>query len=236
MIAYMLVVHGSRNASYSQQLHQLQQLIMEKILDEGIVVPITTAYLELGNQPLSEKIVNFSQECAKKGYQTLRIFPLFLFSGTHVLEDIPKQVEISRPFSSLELQLMPHLGKSQDLVTLLQCKYQQQPTTHRILLTHGTRISQGNQESKDIAQKLNAETAYWSVSPNVTTIIHQLSHSSSESIAILPYFLFSGKITDEIAEDVKLLQPQVDNELYFIKPLGVTSELVEVIVKMMKNF
>ncbi|MBL1211381.1 sirohydrochlorin chelatase [Geminocystis sp. GBBB08] len=233
MIAYLLVVHGSRNPTYGQQLHKLQQLIMEKFRSQGFFTPIAMAYLELGDQPLSVKIVNITQEYAQKGYKILKILPLFLLSGTHVLEDIPKEVAISRPFSPLKLELMAHLGQNQNLISLLQYKYQQQPTTHRILLTHGTKIPQGNQESEKIAQQLKAQIAYWSISPDLATIINQLSNSFSESIAILPYFLFSGKITEAIANETKKIQKQTNSKLQFIPPLGVTPELIEVIVKVM---
>jgi sirohydrochlorin ferrochelatase len=235
MIAYMLVVHGSRNPAYRQQLHQLQHLIIEKLNSQGFFAPIATAYLELGDQPLSIKIAHFAQEYAKKDYETLKILPLFLLSGTHILKDIPEEVENSRPLSPLKIELMPHLGQSKDLITLLQEKYQQQPTTHRILLTHGTKIIQGNKESEEIARKLKAKTAYWSISPNLATIIDKLPNSSSESIAILPYFLFSGKITDTIYDEVKLLQKTIHSKLNFIPPLGITPELIEVIVKLIKN-
>jgi sirohydrochlorin ferrochelatase len=235
MISYLLVVHGSRNPFYRQQLHQLQHLITEKLNNQGFFAPIATAYLELGDESLSVKIVNFAEEYAKKGYQTLKILPLFLLSGIHVLEDIPKEVEISRPFSPLKLELMSHLGQSKDLMTLLQHKYQQQPTTHRILLTHGTKILHGNQESEEIAQKLNAKTAYWSISPNLATVIDKLPNSPSDSIAILSYFLFSGKITDTIASQIELLQKDTQSQLKFISPLGVTPGFIEVIVKLIKN-
>lgn len=235
MIAYMLVVHGSRNPAYRQQLHQLQKLIIKKLNSQGFFAPIATAYLELGDQSLSVKIAHFAQEYAKKGYKILKILPLFLLSGTHVLKDIPEEMEISRLLSPIKLELMPHLGQSKDLITLLQEKYQQQPTTHRILLTHGTKIIQGNKESEEIARKLKAETAYWSISPNLATIVDKLPNSSSESIAILPYFLFSGKITDTIYDEVKILQKTTHSKLNFIPPLGITSELIEVIVKLIKN-
>lgn len=235
MIAYMLVVHGSRNSFYRQQLDQLQHLIIEKLNSQGFFAPIATAYLELGNQPLSAKIAHFAQEYAKKGYETLKILPLFLLSGTHVLEDIPKEVEISRPLSPIKLELMFHLGQSQDLITLLKHKYQQQPTTHRILLTHGTKIIQGNKESEEIAQKLKAKTAYWSTFPNLASVIDKLPSSPSDSIAILSYFLFSGKITDNIASQIELLQKETKSQLKFIPPLGITPEFVEMIVKLIKT-
>lgn len=231
----MLVVHGSRNSAYRQQLDQLQQLIIEKLHSQGFTAPIVTAYLELGDQPLSKKIVNFAQKYAKKGYTTLKILPLFLLSGTHVLKDIPEEVEISRPFSPLKIELMIHLGQSENLITLLDNKYQQQPTNHRILLSHGTKIAQGNQESQQIAKKLKAESAYWSISPNLATIVNQLPNSCSNSIGILPYFLFTGRIIDTIYDEIKLLQKTTDTKLNFIFPLGATPELTEVIVQLIKT-
>ncbi|NCO75649.1 MAG: sirohydrochlorin chelatase [Cyanobacteria bacterium] len=235
MIAYIFVVHGSRNPNYRHQLHKLTENITKLLSKEGFSPLLTTAYLELENQPLSFKISDFAQECAIKGYATLKILPLFLLSGTHVLQDIPQQVEIARLSSSIPLELMPHLGKSEDLMALLQNKYQQQPTTHRILLSHGTSITQGNQEIKAIAQKLNANIAYWSIFPYFANIIDNLLNYNPESIAIVPYFLFSGKITETIEQEIVLRSKNTKTKLIFIPPFGATKELAQVIVKQVIN-
>jgi len=49
-------------------------------------------------------------------------------------------------------------------------------------------------------------------------------------IAILPYFLFSGGITDAIAQAVEALKLQFPGvSLYLAEPLGVSGELADLI-------
>ncbi|WP_017293165.1 sirohydrochlorin chelatase [Geminocystis herdmanii] len=230
--AYLLVVHGSRNSSYRKQLEQLQDLIV-KGLDGNCL--LTTAYLELGEKPLSDSIVEFSIECLKYNYQTLKIIPLFLFSGTHVLEDIPEEVNTAQKNVSITLELMPLMGGSKDLIDLLECKYQEYPDFERVLFCHGTRLEKGKEESKIIGEKLNAKVAYWSILPDLWTIIDNMVNSGVKKIVILPYFLFSGKIIDSIVQEIQRLRDYNKIELILLKPLGATVELAEVILKQIEN-
>ncbi|BAQ64270.1 sirohydrochlorin chelatase [Geminocystis sp. NIES-3709] len=231
-VAYLVVVHGSRNSSYRQQLDELQDLIVEGLMQSCL---LATAYLELGEKPLSISIIDFAIECAKNGYQKLKILPLFLFSGTHVLQDIPKEVNIAQQNSPVFLELMFPIGQSRDLIDLLKSKYQKYPQYDRILFCHGTSLEQGKEESKILGKKLNAQVAYWSISPHLSTIIQNMINSGSKNIVILPYFLFSGKIIDSIEQDIKLLQEKTNINLVLLSPLGATIELAQVIIQKIKE-
>jgi sirohydrochlorin ferrochelatase len=230
--AYLFVVHGSRNSSYRQQLERLQDLIVEGCNGNCFS---TTTYLELGEKSLSDSIVEFSIECIKYNYQTLKIIPLFLFSGTHVLEDIPAQINLARKNVSITIELMPLMGKSKDLIDLLEYKYQQYPQFKRVLFCHGTRLQIGQEESKIIGEKLKAEVAYWSILPNLSDIVNNLINLGVKKIVILPYFLFSGKIIDSIEQEMQVLQENQDIELILLKPLGATVELAEIIIKQIQS-
>jgi sirohydrochlorin ferrochelatase len=230
--AYLLVVHGSRNSSYRQQLEQLQDLIVEGVNGNCI---LTTAYLELGEKSLSDCIVEFSIECIKHNYKTLKIIPLFLFSGTHVLEDIPEEVNIAQKNVSITLELMPLMGGSKDLINVLESKYQEYPDFERVLFCHGTRLQQGKEESEIIAKKLKAKVAYWSILPKLSHILNDMINLGIKKIVILPYFLFSGKIIDSIEQEMQTLQENQDIELILLKPLGATVELAEVIIKQIQS-
>lgn len=230
--AYLLVVHGSRNLSYRQQLDELQDLIMEGLNQSCL---LTTAYLELDDRTLSVKIVDFALECVKYGYKTLKILPLFLFSGTHVLEDIPREISIAQQNCPITLELMPILGKSPDLISLLESQYQQYQDFDRVLFCHGTRLEQGYQESKIMAEKLRANIAYWAISPNLSTVIENMINAGSQNMVILPYFLFSGKIIDSIEQEINLLQTKTPTNLILLSPLGSSIELAQVIIQQIVN-
>ncbi|MGI0481277.1 sirohydrochlorin chelatase [Geminocystis sp. CENA526] len=233
--AYLLVVHGSRNPSYRQQLDELQNLVIQGLNESCL---LTTAYLELDDRALSVKIVEFALECVTYGYKTLKIFPLFLFSGTHVLEDIPREVSIAQQNCPITLEVMPILGKSPDLIPMLESQYQQYqdfdraaPLCQRILFCHGTKLEQGYQESRIMAEKLRANVAYWAISPDLSTVMENMINDGSQNIVILPYFLFSGKIIDSIEQEIKLLQTKPQTNLTLLSPLASSIELAQVIIR-----
>jgi len=225
-VAYLLVVHGSRSLFYRQQLNQLQQLILQE-MDQSCF--LTTAYLELDDRPLSTVIVDFSVKCRENGYKTLKIFPLFLSSGTHVLEDIPREVDIAQQNSAIKIELMTFLGKNISLINLLESKYQPYSQYDRILFSHGTTIDQGKEESQYLADQLKAENAYWSIYPHLTTVIKNKINLGCQDIVILPYFLFSGKIISSIEEEIKMIRENTKTNLILLSPLGATVELAKVI-------
>jgi sirohydrochlorin ferrochelatase len=87
-----------------------------------------------------------------------------------------------------------------------------------------------------MAISMNAVAAYWAVSPSLKDIVAQLAADGKKKIAIIPYFLFAGGITDAIAEsiqDLKLQFPGVSFELY--EPLGSNGELTDLIWDLMQR-
>ncbi len=228
--AYLMVVHGSRNPLYGKQLQDLVIAIRQKLSLLGISSLLETAYLELGKQSLSDKIIDFGQKLVNKGCKKLNILPLFLLSGTHVVEDIPSEVEIARQHSLINMEIMPHLGKSDHVISLLRGEYEKSGGDSRILFCHGTSLKGGNEEIESLGEKINATVAYWSIEPNLSTIITQLASHHPHKITILPYFLFHGKIIDAIALGVKQLQREIDSELVLLSPLKEIEGLSDLIV------
>ena len=234
--AYLLVVHGSRSPQYKIYLKQLAAFTQQQLNSEGIVTELATSYLELAQESLAQKIIDFATICTEKGYSRLKILPLFLFSGTHVLQDIPHELNLARDFlahkSTIDVELLSHLGSDPSIIDLLNKKYQENPSDARILITHGTRLSKGKNEAHQVAQILDAQLAFWSMNPFFAEIVDRLVQERKKSIAILPYFLFLGKITSAIATQMKELHKKYpDTELKIISPLGATPELAEIIVK-----
>jgi sirohydrochlorin ferrochelatase len=251
--AHLLVAHGSRNSDYQMSLQKLAHLVRQQLRQKegetqlntsennqfevkqtsGGLPLIDTAYLELGGLSLSEAMVNFAYLALSQNYQFVKIIPLFLLSGVHLREDIPAQLKLARQElkDRIDLELMPHLGSYQSLVKLLQQQFRQLPSQKRILLAHGSCLATGNQKCEQIAAQLEAELAYWSISPSLAEKVASLRELGIQSIAIIPYFLFEGKITQAIASQIEYLQKQYPQlQLLGGKPLGATRELANVIV------
>jgi sirohydrochlorin ferrochelatase len=162
----------------------------------------------------------------------VQILPLFLLPGVHVMEDIPAEVQLARQAlgAKIQLELRPHLGSHLGLVRLLQKQLDQTEVEKTILLAHGSRRAGAGHPVEAIAQQLGAVTAYWSVAPSLDERVQELAIAGRRRLAIVPYFLFVGGITDAIAEVVEQLQSQFAAiELCLLEPLGATQELVHLI-------
>jgi sirohydrochlorin ferrochelatase len=200
---------------------------------------VGTACLELTPIPLHESIEQFSQIAARSGWQKLKIVPLFLSPGVHVEEDIPAEVDRAREMlgGSPILELCPHLGSRQDLRSLLARQFENlaADADARIVLAHGSRRPSANHRIETLALELNAVAAYWSVEPQLTERVEELVNKGAKKIAILPYFLFSGGITEAIAAQAKQLQVNFPKaELIVGQPLGASTELAKIIIDGMR--
>lgn len=232
---YLLVVHGSRNLNYQIALQRLADLVKQELikLDDSQLPLIETAYLELSSVSLSESITNFAFKCVAQKYNNVKVLPLFLLAGIHVTQDIPNAIKIAQEKlqDKIRIQLMPYLGNYDNLITFFEQKFCELSTEKRILIAHGSSLKKANEECKKIAFKLGAEIAFWSIKPNLQEKLATLAIDNIKSIAILPYFLFEGKITEAIAlqvEELKIEYPQI--KFLVGKPLGANITLANLIV------
>lgn len=193
---------------------------------------VGTAYLELSPTPLHQQIVEFSDRALACGYQQVQVVPLFLLPGVHVMEDIPAEVVLARQVlrAKVKLELCPHLGSHAGLVRLLQKQLDRTKVEKTILLAHGSRRNGSGHPVEAIAQQIGAVAAYWSIAPSLSERVQELAIAGQRRIAIVPYFLFAGGITDAIAEVVGQLQQQFPAiEFCLMEPLGATQELADLI-------
>ncbi|WP_442932734.1 sirohydrochlorin chelatase [Microcoleus sp. herbarium13] len=240
---YLLVSHGSRDPRPQVALENLGQLLSQKLADSFPAV--ATATLELGPAPLHQQICSFGEQTLSLGLTQLQILPVFLLSGVHVAEDIPAEVEIAQKTfgDRLKIELRPHLGcQEAGLTNLLKNQMQEVAFIPNlllpkwILLSHGSRRPSGNSTVEEIASKLGAETAYWSVKPSLSERIESLVRGGQQQIGIVPYFLFNGGITDAIGKNVAQLKQEFpEAELHLANPLGASVELAGLIADLIQK-
>ena len=259
--ASLLVFHGSRDRiQYSTKVARLTALVQKKLWSQNLPnsysvsaskaakiaqtnhitadkfpsVLIDAAQLEFAEIELSQKIVNFAQKALTQNYQKITIVPVFLSAGVHVKEDIPSAVAIAQKKlgNSIVLEIQEYIGNSPQLVQLIQQQFYRLRTSEGILLAHGSRLPQGNVAIEQLAQAVDAMVAYWTVQPDLTSRLESLMSNNTSSVAIVPYFLFSGKITKAIANSVNELQQKFpQTKLLLGEPLGATPELAQVIAQ-----
>ncbi len=83
--AVVLLGHGSRRAEANRGLEQVARAV-GSLLDGEVV---ETAYLQLARPGLAEAV----ERCVAAGARRVAVVPFFLFTGAHVLDDIPAEVE-----------------------------------------------------------------------------------------------------------------------------------------------
>jgi sirohydrochlorin ferrochelatase len=161
----------------------------------------------------------------------IQILPLFLLPGVHVKEDIPVEVAIAQQIlgSDITLNVLPYLGYHVEKIAALLTQQMQllSPDTW-ILMAHGSRRQGGNRPIEILAQQLGITPAYWSVSPHLSEQINTLIQQGSTHIGVLPYFLFTGGITDAITQLLQDYSQQfTDVKFSLAQPLDQTSVLTE---------
>ncbi|MEH2000564.1 MAG: sirohydrochlorin chelatase [Nostoc sp.] len=239
--AYLLVSHGSRDRRPEIAMQQLAKLVCQKLpqnhnpLNSEHLVGI--AVLEMSPQPLHEQIQEFAKsafgDCTlSQNENRLKIVPLFLLPGVHVMTDIPAEVALAQQAvgQDIMIDLQPYLGSHPNLEKLLAKQIATIEAQAWILLTHGSRRPDSEKPVQAIARSLGAVAAYWSVPGSLESRVQELVASGYKEIAILPYFLFAGGITDAIAASIEKLKLQFSAvNLQLAEPLGASAELAELI-------
>ncbi|MEH1807503.1 sirohydrochlorin chelatase [Nostoc sp.] len=232
--AYLLLSHGSRDRRPEIAMQQLARLVCQQLSSEHLV---GIAALEMSPQPLHEQIQQFAKsafgDCPQSQNENrLKIVPLFLLPGVHVMTDIPAEIALAQQATGQDtiVELQPYLGSHPNLEKLLVKQIAPIKAETWILLAHGSRRPGSQKTVEAMAASLGAVTAYWAGPPSLESRVKELVTAGYREIAILPYFLFAGGITDAIAtsiEELKLQFSAVNFQL--AEPLGASAELAELI-------
>ncbi|MDJ0796314.1 MAG: sirohydrochlorin chelatase [Calothrix sp. MO_167.B12] len=251
--AYLLVSHGSRDPRPEIAMHQLARLVKKrvqsKLIDKSLQlhregmgvaaatkticdVCIGTAFLELSSQPLQEQIRLFAQSVVNGGCRRVKILPLFLLPGVHVMEDIPREVTQAQQTlgGEIEVDLQPYLGSNPGMRWLIAQQMVGMQVDVWILLAHGSRRRGALQQIEAIATDMGIINAYWAVAPSLEERVRELAVRGHRDIGILPYFLFPGGITDAIAQSMEGLKLQFPGvNLHLAQTLAVNADLADLI-------
>ncbi|MCC5614721.1 sirohydrochlorin chelatase [Nostoc sp. CHAB 5836] len=246
--AYLLVSHGSRDRRPEIAMQQLAKLVCKKLPknqnSSNSEHLVGIAALEMNPQPLHEQIVEFAQSAfgdvcgglrlrkVSENENYLQILPLFLLPGVHVMSDIPAEVALAQHTlgQDIMIELQPHLGSHPKLEKLLAKQIAAIKAEAWILLAHGSRRPLSQEPVEAMAASLGMVSAYWANPLSLESRVKELVAAGYKEIAIFPYFLFAGGITDAIAasiEELKLQFSAVNFQL--AQPLGASAELVELI-------
>lgn len=113
--ALILLAHGSRAPETLGEMRELASRMEALAPASGLRV--LGAFLSLAAPDLAEAV----RDAAGQGARDIRVLPLFLFSGKHVLGDIPDQVEsLRQAYPGLALTLLEPIGRHGDFAAFLR--------------------------------------------------------------------------------------------------------------------
>lgn len=196
---------------------------------------VGTANLELGPRPLHQQIVEFTLRAKAAGVNQVKLIPMFLLQGVHVMEDLPAEVSEARQHltDAVEITLCHHLGSHPGLYRVMAERLSNAGSDMGIVVAHGSRRPGGNKAVEATAQQLGAAVAYWSVPPDLETQVVQLMQRGVQRLTILPYFLFAGGITDAIIHRTEELAERFPGMgIRLMPPLGTSSTLADLVVEL----
>jgi len=99
-----------------------------------------------------------------------------------------------------------------------------------VLLAHGSRRTAGNRVIQQLGKALDTEVAFWSVPPDLETQVSHLMQQGHQHIAIAPFFLFPGGITDAITRQTEQIAEHLPKlSLRLLSPMGASSDLSKVV-------
>lgn len=236
----------SHSAGRQTSLLTKPSLSASSTLDTGINPPgqqnpgviVGTACLELASIPLSEQICEFGCRLIAAGVGELKLLPMFLMAGVHVMEDIPKEIATAKAQlgDSIRIIVSPHLGAHSDIAAVLERRLAAVPLQEAILVAHGSRRPKGNKKVQQLAKRLNTAVAYWAVPPDIETQVIELMQQGCQGLTILPYFLFAGGITDAITHRTEELAERFPKVKFRLLPtLGATEEVADLVVDLIEE-
>jgi len=196
---------------------------------------VGTATLEATERSLAEQLVQFAHKIASQDIEQLVIVPLFLLAGVHVTEDLPAEIAAARPQlpSHLQVNCLSYLGGQGQFKQYVAARLAKTKADRCVLLAHGSRRTAGNRAIQQWGKALDTDVAFWSVAPDLETQVYSLMQQGYQHIAIAPFFLFPGGITDAITHYTEQIAEHLPKlSLRLLSPLGTNSDLSKVVAEL----
>ena len=114
MKALLIVAHGSRRKDSNDEVRRLGKRIEEN--SGPAFTMVVSAFLEISSPQVDSAIADLVED----GATDITVFPYFLAAGTHVANDIPREIEEARTlYPNVHFEILPHLGALQGISTLV---------------------------------------------------------------------------------------------------------------------
>ena len=107
----ILLGHGSRAETGNTALAEIAGMLKE--MEAGAVIP---AYLQFCSPSLTDAV----RQAVAEGADRIIVVPYFLYSGNHVTQDIPEELDgLRAEYSQVEIIMTEHLGAHRKLAEIV---------------------------------------------------------------------------------------------------------------------
>jgi sirohydrochlorin ferrochelatase len=110
----VIAAHGSRKTTSNLEVEELTKRLASQLSDH--FDRVVHAFLQMAD-PLLETTLD---HLAQNGASHIVVFPFFIGSGSHIIEDIPQLIEKARQaYPAIDFTLTRHLGGIQAIETII---------------------------------------------------------------------------------------------------------------------
>ena len=114
MKALIIIAHGSRRQESNDEIVDMVNAIRGRT--SACYDLVLHSYLEICSPSLQDAV----REAVRAGAEDITVYPFFLNSGNHVLQDIPAMTEkMKQDYPDCSFHLMPHFGISENIAELI---------------------------------------------------------------------------------------------------------------------
>lgn len=107
--AFMLIAHGARETAWAHPLRRIR----DSVADGAPGVRVELAFMEL----MSPDIAECTRQLVAEGVRAIRVVPLFIARGGHLVRDVPEQLEALRAlYPGVDLRLLGPVGEAESVM------------------------------------------------------------------------------------------------------------------------
>ncbi len=245
MEGLLIVGHGSLRPNSATGMERVATCLRERSPNFAI----ETGFLNYGRPSFAESALALA-EC---GVRRIFVQPYFLTFGQYVQQDLPKQIrDLQETSPVLQFRLGPVLGEHSSVTGLLSSQIETWRKSNTqgefagiVLVAHGSHFAQSVCQVQTITARLQdaclpipVVASYLEINqPDLETGCRRLLQQGTDNLAVLPYFLHSGR---HVKEDLPRILASVskgfpDRAFTLLDPLDDTRGISEIILNHMSD-
>ncbi|PIQ84994.1 MAG: cobalamin biosynthesis protein CbiX [Candidatus Omnitrophica bacterium CG11_big_fil_rev_8_21_14_0_20_45_26] len=110
--ALILMAHGSKDPRWCEPFQRLEGQLKKTLGQDGVYL----SYMEFAEPTL----LNAAESAVKAGVSQIKILPLFMAGGAHLVQDIPPLVDqIKKAFPALDIETLGPVGEQPRFADLI---------------------------------------------------------------------------------------------------------------------